>query len=167
MSLVDYDSSSAEEEGDEELREEGGAKQEEKQERDELSPPLLPPTPHNRLAPSSLQQSNSAHSSSLPSMEKLPDASLLLSSPPFSSYQLIGNDHSRVVPAMAESVSRKRESNGTGFPHPRNKIPRASLPHSRNVPDTVGGLLIPPQLNGRSNVVTEDVNKLFVNKKKP
>lgn len=102
------------------------------------------------LAPSSLAESNNASSSSLPSVEKLPDASMLLSSPSFSSYQLIGIDHSsRVVATMAESGSRKRESNGSGFPHPRSKLPRSSLPHSRNVPDTLGGLLVPPQLNGR------------------
>lgn len=75
---------------------------------------------------------------------------MLLSSPSFSSYQLIGIDHSsRVVATMAESGSRKRESNGSGFPHPRGKLPRSSLPHSRNAPDTLGGLLVPPQLNGR------------------
>ena len=50
---------------------------------------------------------------------------------------------------MAGSGSRKRESNGSGFPQPRSKLPRSSLPHSRNVPDTLGGLLIPPQLHGR------------------
>ncbi|KAH7667218.1 hypothetical protein IHE45_12G045400 [Dioscorea alata] len=167
MSLVDYDSSSGEEKEDEEddLGEEQG-EQEAKEERDEPNLPPALPNLHNRLASSSLAKSNNASSSSLPSVEKLPDASMLLSSPSFSSYQLIGNDHSsRVVAAIAESGSRKRESNGSGFPHPRSKLPRSSLPHSRNVPDTLGGLLIPPQLTGRSNVVTEDVNKLFVNKR--
>ncbi|KAM0947875.1 hypothetical protein DsansV1_C07g0072281 [Dioscorea sansibarensis] len=167
MSLVDYDSSSGEEEKEDEEEDLGEEQreQEEKQERDEPNPSPVPPGLHNRLAPSSFAESNNTSSSSLPSVEKLPDASVLLSSPSFSSYQLFGNGHSSgVVAAMAESGSRKRESNGSGFPQPRSKLPRSSLPHSRNVPDTLGGLLIPPQLHGRSNVVTEDVNKLFVNK---
>lgn len=76
-----------------------------------------------------------------------------------------GGDHSsRVAAAIAESASRKRESNEFVSSVPRSKVPRGNLPHSKNVPDTIGGMLVPPQLSGRSNIVTEDVGKLFVKK---
>ncbi|KAL2898423.1 ATF/CREB activator 1 [Bienertia sinuspersici] len=81
-------------------------------------------------------------------MEKLPDASLLLS-PPISS-QSIGSDHSsRVAAAMVENASRKREANGSSSLNTRSKIPRGGLTHSKNIPDTSSGLLTPPQLRGR------------------
>ncbi|KAK9682476.1 hypothetical protein RND81_10G076400 [Saponaria officinalis] len=96
-----------------------------------------------------------------PPFEKLPDASLLLSSPVLS--QPVGTDHSaRVAAAMAENASRKREANGSSSSSIRGKIPRSQLPHSKNIPETSSGLLTPPQLRGRSNVVTEDISKLFV-----
>ncbi|KAF8395798.1 hypothetical protein HHK36_019752 [Tetracentron sinense] len=116
-----------------------------------------------RSISSSHQQPDSASHSSAPSAEKLPDASLLLNSPAFSSHHMSGSDHSsRVAAAMAESSSRKRVSNGSASSSTRIKVPRGTLPRSRNVQDTVAGLLVPPQLNGRSNVVTEDISKLFV-----
>lgn len=78
---------------------------------------------------------------------KLPDASLLLSSP--LSAQPFGSDHSsRVAAAMAENASRKRDANGSSS-GVRGKIPRGDLPHSKNIPDTGSGLLTPPQLRGR------------------
>ncbi|KAF9596953.1 hypothetical protein IFM89_014597 [Coptis chinensis] len=87
---------------------------------------------------------------------RLPNASLLLNAPDFSSHEMSQSDHySRVAAAIA---SRKRESNGlAASSYPCSKFPRSNLPHSRNV----GGLLVPPQLSGRSNVVTEDLSKLF------
>lgn len=63
---------------------------------------------------------------------------------------LTGNYSSRVAAASAESASRKRESGSFVSPIPRSKVPRGNLPHSRIVPDTVGGMLVPPQLSGRS-----------------
>lgn len=94
-------------------------------------------------------------------IERLPDASLLLNSPILS--QPVGTDHSsRVAAAMAENASRKREANGSSSSNIRGKIPRGNLPHSKNIPDTGSGQLVPPQLRGRSNVVTEDISKLFV-----
>ena len=79
----------------------------------------------------------------------LPDASLLLNSPTSSSL-FSGSDHSsRVAAAMAANASRKRETNVLGSSLPRSKFPRSSLPHSKNVPDTSGALLVPPQLTGR------------------
>ncbi|KAK8959921.1 hypothetical protein KSP40_PGU011190 [Platanthera guangdongensis] len=88
-------------------------------------------------------------------MEKLPDASLLFSSS-FSQQQCIGIDnYSRIASSMAESVSRKREPSESSFIQPRNnKHPRGNLPHSRNIPDTVRGSLIPPQLKGSSHFIT-------------
>lgn len=96
------------------------------------------------------QQPEIASSSSVPSIEKLPDASFLLNSPAISSRLSSGFNHSsHVAAAMAESASRKREANGLASSLPRSKVPKGTLPHSRNVPDTVAGLLVPPQLKGR------------------
>ena len=96
------------------------------------------------------QQPEIASSSLVPSSEKLPDASFLLNSPAISSLLLSGYDHSsRVAAAMAESASRKRGANGLGPSLPCSKIPKGTLPHSRNIPDTSGGLLVPPQLKGK------------------
>lgn len=124
--------------------------------------PSTIPLPQSRVGVTPNQQSESASRPSMPFMEKLPDASFLLNSPLGSSHMGSSSDHSsRVAAAVAESASRKRDANGlSSLPH--NKLPRGTLPHSRNYPDTVGGLLVPPQLKGRSNVVTEDMSKLFV-----
>lgn len=104
----------------------------------------------NRSVVSSYQQPESTAHSSAPSIEKLPDASMLLNSPVFSSNMFSGGDHSsRVAAAIAESASRKRESNEFVSSVPRSKVPRGNLPHSKNVPDTIGGMLVPPQLSGR------------------
>lgn len=98
----------------------------------------------------SVQQPEIDSSSLMPSIEKLPDASFLLNSPAISSHLFSGYDHSsRVAATMAESASRKREANGLGSSLPRSKIPKGTLPHSRNVPDTFGGQLVPPQLKGK------------------
>lgn len=83
-------------------------------------------------------------------MEKLPDASLLLDSPTVSSNLMSASDHSsRVAAALAENALRKRDSNGMASSAVRGKIPRGNLPHSRNVPETASGLLVPPQISGR------------------
>ncbi|XP_042514173.1 transcriptional regulator Myc-A-like isoform X2 [Macadamia integrifolia] len=171
MSLVDYASSSEdndaeigegeEEEEEEEEEEQRGGGREAK----ELEEEPLPSTVnfHNQrsISPSHQLPDSTTHLPA-PSIEKLPDALLLLSSPALSSHQMSSTDHySRVAAAMAESASRKREINGLASSYLRSKLPRGNLPHSKNVPDTVGGLLIPPQLSGRSNVVTEDISKLF------
>lgn len=157
MSLVDYDSSSDEEDSEVAEDDERGVP------KDNPSPPAAPQPPRNQLArtSSNLEQQSSSHTV-VPSM-RLPDASVLLNSPVISSNLMGGSDHSsRVAAAMAESASRKRDSNGSATLFPRSKVPKGNLPHSRNVPDTVGRLLLPPQLGGRSNVVTEDIGRLFV-----
>lgn len=81
---------------------------------------------------------------------QLPDASLLLDSPAFSSHLVTDSDHSsRVGAAMAENASRKRALNCSPASHVRSKVPKGTLPPPKNVPDTVGGHLLPPQLTGR------------------
>ncbi|XP_021295329.1 uncharacterized protein LOC110424937 [Herrania umbratica] len=159
MSLVDYASSSDDDVSDSE--------REPPQQRHEPPPPPLPRTP----SPPKTQASGSSVDQKPETFERLPDASMLLNSPTVS--LLSGNDHASVVAAaMAESASRKRDSKGMmglgssggAAAAPRAKLPRATLPHSKSVPDTGGGLLVPPQLKGRSNVVTEDISKLFVSR---
>ncbi|KAK1317051.1 hypothetical protein QJS10_CPA05g00742 [Acorus calamus] len=92
---------------------------------------------------------------------------MLLDSPAFSSQQTSSwSDHSaHVAAAMEENASKKRAPNGLPPSHPHPKLPRGNSARPRNVPDTLGGALVPPQLKGRSNVVTEDINKLFVRRK--
>ena len=83
---------------------------------------------------------------------KLPDASSLLNSPSVSPNLLDSSDHSsRVAAAMAQNASRKRDSNGLASSSStlRSKVPRGNLPPSRNVPDTAGRMLLPPQISGR------------------
>lgn len=110
------------------------------------------------MTPSNQQPQSNAMDSSEQSIERLPDASLLLNSPAMSSSLFNSSDHSsRVAAAMAENATRKRDSNGSASALlPRRKVPRGTLPRSRNVPDTVSGVLVPPQLSGRSviNILT-------------
>lgn len=103
---------------------------------------------------SSDQQLKEKPHSSHPSEEKLPDASLLLNAPSISSNLMSASDHfSRVAVAQAENASRKRDSNGMASSSTRSKVPRGNLPHSRNVPETGGGMLVPPQISGRFVVI--------------
>lgn len=103
----------------------------------------------------SKENPESSNSIAQPSLEKLPDASELFNSTDFSSNNALSGstiDHSSIVAtAVAQSASRKRDSIGS-LPSslPRSKVPKGTLPHSKNVPDTGGGLLVPPQLSGRS-----------------
>ncbi|XWS65753.1 hypothetical protein CRYUN_Cryun05aG0140400 [Craigia yunnanensis] len=157
MSLVDYASSSDDDVSD--------SDREPPQQRHE---PLAPP-PQRPLSPPKTLASGSSADQKPETFEKLPDATVLLNSPTVS--LVSGNDHASVVAAaMVESVSRKRDSKGmmglgssVSIP-PRAKLPRATLPHSKSFPDTEGGTLVPPQLKGRSNVVTEDISKLFISR---
>ncbi|XP_022964179.1 uncharacterized protein LOC111464275 isoform X1 [Cucurbita moschata] len=169
MSLVDYASSDDDETAaaEEEEEEEQNRKKPEDHTTKEPQFPNQEPRsqshPVNQSILKPKQPSETNEDSSVPSVE-LPDASLLLNSPTSSSL-LSGSDHSsRVAAAMAANASRKRETNVLGSSLPRSKVPRSNLPHSKNVPETVGRLLVPPQLTGRSNIVTEDISKLFVKK---
>ena len=99
------------------------------------------------------QQPQSSNPLPPPSFVKLPDASELLNSADFSSSSLGGGtDHSSLVAsAMAQSASRKRDSVGLSSSLPRsNKVPKGTLPQSKNASDTAGPMLVPPQLSGRS-----------------
>lgn len=81
---------------------------------------------------------------------KLPDASFLLNSPVVPSNLLHPTDHtSRVAAAMAEGAARKRDLQGSPATYPRSKVRKGTLPHPKNIPETVGGRLLPPQLAGR------------------
>ncbi|WOK96015.1 hypothetical protein Cni_G04722 [Canna indica] len=172
MSLVDYASSDDEEIDLPKTGEEKGNQPKESAS-PSLPPPLLPQAPppvppknrqnQNSIAPDKPSNVNPPLPS--PSLEGLPDVSVLFAASSYQSNQKAGNDHSsRVAAAIAESASRKRESNRSTFPQPSSKHPRGQLAHLRNVPNTMDGLLVPPQLTGRSNVVTEDIGKLFVKK---
>ncbi|XP_050386836.1 uncharacterized protein LOC126803118 isoform X2 [Argentina anserina] len=141
MSLVDYASSDddvSEEEDKENIENEPAAEA-------PMDQPTRPPT---QPVGSSYQQSTPQ--SSAPTVEKLPDASQLFDSSEFSPNMLSDSYHSsRVAAASAESASRKRESNSFASPVTRSKLPRGNLPHSKNIPDTLGAMLVPPQLRGR------------------
>ncbi|CAD6234976.1 unnamed protein product [Miscanthus lutarioriparius] len=65
----------------------------------------------------------------------------------------------------ADNASRKRESNGSALHDSCSKIPRMQS-QPQGIRSAAGNTLIPPQLRGRSNVVTEDMSKLFVAKRK-
>ncbi|KAI7751260.1 hypothetical protein M8C21_003753, partial [Ambrosia artemisiifolia] len=140
-SLVDYASSSDEE--DEPI-----GKQEPQNTVNLVTPQQKPPT------------EKPIRTNDVPS--KLPDASMLLDSPLLPSGVGGTYDHTSVVAAaMAQNASRKRDLKESTASNPQGKIPRGNLPRPKNVQKTAGGLLCPPQLSGRSNVVTEDINKLF------
>ncbi|CAI8596087.1 unnamed protein product [Vicia faba] len=167
MSLVDYASSSDENDDVPEPTEEQRKEKEEPQPQRHSPQPQPQPRPQTltKSGSSSNQQLENRPHSSSPTVEKLPDASLLLSSTAFSSNLMNATDHSsRVAAALAENASRKRDSNGKTSSAIRSKVPRGNPPHSKNIPETAGGLLVPPQLSGRKNVVTEDISKLFVRK---
>lgn len=167
---MDYDASSDEDVSDvEDIEEQGeeegtGKNQEAPKPQPAQSQPSPPPLPQTRGSSyASDHQLETTAGLPAPLIEKLPDASLLLDAPAGLASPLSSGDHaSRVAAARAESALRKRESHSLSSSVPRSKVPRGTLPHMKNVPETVGGLLVPPQLSGRSNVVTEDISKLFV-----
>ncbi|CAN7035423.1 unnamed protein product [Brassica oleracea var. botrytis] len=155
MSLVDYDDSSS---SDDDVL---PAAAEHKEALPQSQPQQkLKPSPTPSITRRCLEEKE--ESGELP---QLPDALLLLESPRLT--HVSGNDHASVVAAaMAESALRKREFNGKSSSLPRrSKLPKGNLPHSKNSPDTLGNVLVPPQLKGRSNVATEDMSRLFVKKR--
>ncbi|KQK11458.1 vasodilator-stimulated phosphoprotein [Brachypodium distachyon] len=115
------------------------------------APPPPPPASNRNVA------STNSSNTSLPTPSfDLPDVADLFGSPSLPS---------RGSAVMVGSSSRKRESNGSAIQDPRSKFPRAQSSQShgaRNAART----LVPPQLSGRSNVVTEDMGKLFVARRK-
>ncbi|KAG8363659.1 hypothetical protein BUALT_Bualt19G0045500 [Buddleja alternifolia] len=170
MSLVDYAASSDEDEP----KELSGT--EDKRRRFGVPPagPSSPSTsanndlahaPNKKISGNLVQPSKQMEVGPNQSAElKLPDASLLFDSPAPPNVLNVLDHSSRVAAAMAESAARKRDLNGSPASGPRSKVPKMSIKHSKSVPDAVGGCLLPPQLAGRSNIVTEDISKLFVRK---
>ncbi|URE27430.1 hypothetical protein MUK42_07334, partial [Musa troglodytarum] len=156
--LVDYASSEEEEIDLQEKGEEKG-----KQQMESAAPPLSPPSSRplppplipllsrqNQIPIAANQPSNVVPTLPPPSLEGFLDVSVLLAARCYQSSQTVGTDHSsRVAAALAESASRKRESDGSTFPQPSSKHSRGQLRRLRNVPNTKGGLLVPPQLSGR------------------
>lgn len=64
----------------------------------------------------------------------------------------------------SSSVPRKRpQVNGSSHPPHAPKVARSG-PNSSSVRAPSSASLVPPQLRGRSNVATEDLDKLFVNR---
>ncbi|KAL8061949.1 hypothetical protein ABFX02_02G116000 [Erythranthe guttata] len=173
MSLVDYAASSDEDEPETLTREEEIEQLKENPQKrrsfgvtSAAPSSAAPPNADTVRAQNRMQNSRKqvVTVSNQPSEVKLPDASFLLNSPAVPPAHLLNPmDHSsRVAAAMAEGAARKRDLPSANYP--RRKVPKGTLPHPKNVPDTVGGRLVPPQLAGRSNVVTEDITKLFVRK---
>ncbi|KAL6613832.1 hypothetical protein ACP70R_036102 [Stipagrostis hirtigluma subsp. patula] len=115
-----------------------------------------PPAPTQNVAPTS----SSNVLLPTPSLD-LPDVADLFAPPSVQSLQ-----STRPTDYMSrENASRKRESNGSAFHDSRSKFPRTQS-QPRGARSAAGNTLIPPQLRGRSNVVTEDMSKLFVAKRK-
>ncbi|GER45350.1 glutamate receptor 2.6 [Striga asiatica] len=172
MSLVDYAASS--DEDDEPQNPTHRLEDEQLKKNPEIEVPAPAPSSNDasirsntrtsaNLGPPSTKKAEKVSNQS--SELKLPDASFLLNSPVLPSNLSNVSDHSsRVAAAMAESAARKRELIEPTANAPRSKLPKGALPHSKGVPDTVGSHLLPPQLAGRSNIVTEDISKLFVRK---
>ncbi|KAJ4776063.1 hypothetical protein LUZ62_060320 [Rhynchospora pubera] len=138
MSLVEYDSSDSDEEAPEPHTDSTPSSA-------ATAAPPLPPTNENPVVTSSNTVPASS-SSTVPALDELPDAEFLLA---------------------PQNGSRKRESNGNGVVPSQQKFPRGRAQSSvalvRNAHASTTGML-PPQLTGRSNVVTEDISKLFVNR---
>ncbi|CAN7068314.1 unnamed protein product [Brassica rapa subsp. trilocularis] len=154
MSLVDYDDSSS---SDDDVLPAAAEHKE-----------ALPQQPQQKHKPSpapSITRRSLKEKGKSEELPQLPDALLLLESPRLT--HVSGGDHASVVAAaMAESALRKREFNGKSSSLlRRSKLPKRNLPHSKNSPDTLGNVLVPPQLKGRSNVATEDMSRLFVKKR--
>ncbi|XP_006645306.1 ventral anterior homeobox 1 [Oryza brachyantha] len=130
-----------------------------------IGPQPRPPSPSTSVraapqppAPSQNISSTSSGNISLPTPSlDLPDVADLFSSNPLPS----GGST-----ATVDSTSRKRESNGSAFLDPRSKFPRVQSAQTRDTRIAAGNTLVPPQLRGRSNVVTEDMSKLFVARRK-
>ncbi|KDO83261.1 hypothetical protein CISIN_1g026883mg [Citrus sinensis] len=149
MSLVDYASSSDDDVSEAEEQEQKDEQSLNPNDQPQISTYQPSPPPRKSGSSTSNQRPETAAPPSLrpPAFEKLPDACVLLNSA--SKPVVSGTDHaSRVAAAMAENATRKRDSNDVSSTLRRNKLPRGSLPNSKNVLDTAGGLLVPPQLNG-------------------
>ncbi|KAK3166463.1 hypothetical protein QOZ80_1AG0046120 [Eleusine coracana subsp. coracana] len=134
-----------------------------------IGPQPRPPSPSTSVAPQPtppapapsqnvVPASSSNVSLPTPSLD-LPDVADLFAPPLQSLPSRATNNFSR------DNASRKRESNGSVFQDSQSKFPRTQS-QPRGARNVAGNSLVPPQLRGRSNVVTEDMSKLFVAKRK-
>jgi len=159
MALVDY-ASDEDDDGNEHVRmEEDGAPTL----RSEGPAPATSFSTQLTISPSS--DSRGPASTLRPPSIRLPDAADLLggSMHAGSSNSSGMGDASTVSSIMA--TSRKRpQLNGSAHALHHTKIPRGNSAPSRTRSENTGGALVPPQLRGRSNVATEDLDKLFVNR---
>ncbi|KAM3335602.1 hypothetical protein ACQJBY_029854 [Aegilops geniculata] len=158
MSLVAYDASSDEDEAGD--------------------PPAAAPADPSRAAPTVGPQprppspSPSARAAPLPAAPPpAPRQNVSLPAPSFDLPDIADLFDSASLPnrgsaGIMGSSSRKRESNGSAIQDPRSKFPRAQSAQSRGTRNAAASTLVPPQLSGRSNVVTEDMGKLFVARRK-
>ncbi|CAK9274534.1 unnamed protein product [Sphagnum jensenii] len=94
---------------------------------------------------------------------RLPDATELLggSMQEGTSNNSTGDHASRVATAMATSRKRPQLNGGAHALH-STKFPRRNITPSGTTMSSTGGILVPPQIRGRSNVSTEDLDRLFV-----
>ncbi|KAG0600020.1 hypothetical protein M758_11G001100 [Ceratodon purpureus] len=77
-----------------------------------------------------------------------------------SAAQLFDAPASTTAASSSPSLPRKRpQVNGSAHPSHQPKVARSTSSSARTPP---GSTLVPPQLRGRSNVATEDLDKLFV-----
>eukprot|EP00249_Psilotum_nudum_P019576 c27322_g1_i1 orf=1835-2479(+) len=109
----------------------------------------------------SVSTSASSNITQTPSL--LPNASELLDAFEMGQNNLAVSAHfTRGADTIVASTSRKRpDLNGASYLSRHSKIPRGNLVPSRIPLDTAAGVLLPPQLRGRSNVATEDLDRLF------
>lgn len=174
MALVDYGYSSDEDDGEDEYDIESsnavsGAMEETSMQLDSKEKKNSSMTELNVIMeqvvtePPIVLQPNSQKVPHVPAREAviLPSPADLFSSSPSAAVEF-GSMNRRNV-----KESRKRtEVNGNVHLAPHQKTARGTLAVHRHSPDTGGGVLLPPQLRGRSNIVTEDLGILFSRKPK-
>ncbi|KAF7040014.1 hypothetical protein CFC21_049946 [Triticum aestivum] len=164
MSLVAYDASSDEDEAGEPPAAAAAP----------AAAPAPPPRPSPDIGPQPRPPSPSPSARATPRPAAPPPApsqNVSLPTPSFDLPDIADLFDSPSLPnrgsaGMVGSSSRKRESNGSAIQDPRSKFPRAQSAQSRGARNAAASTLVPPQLSGRSNVVTEDMGKLFVARRK-
>ncbi|KAJ7295670.1 hypothetical protein O6H91_23G020800 [Diphasiastrum complanatum] len=155
MSLVDYDPSSDEEEEEEHHPQPTAAAAASSISNSNFVIPRRTTDPEDLLSESGLRDAQISAPITLPDVSEILGWMNTDASPSTEAF--------RTSSAVVGRDSKKRqELNGSVHPSPHRKIPRGKLPPSRIPPDTAGGRLVPPQLQGRSNVATEDLGRLFV-----
>ncbi|XP_044973376.1 CASP-like protein 4A1 [Hordeum vulgare subsp. vulgare] len=158
MSLVAYDASSDEDEAGDDPPAAAAAPATPLRPSPAVGPQPRPPSPSPSAPRPAAPPPAPSQNVSLPAPSfDLPDIADLFDSPSLPNRGSAG---------IMGSSSRKRESNGSAIQDPRSKFPRAQSAQSRGARNAAASTLVPPQLSGRSNVVTEDMGKLFVARRK-